>query len=175
MVALSTPTKEVEEIRPSMFKTLLHNRYGEEWFELEDETISLDMGLAFTPILVDKVNMVRILAINPQLFYEDMLFFLHCCDVFNNKPANFEYFPHPNSLEIAWAIEDMSLIAEGEFSFDVKTVVTSALNLEGYSNAPGPLLRACFPDELIPGQESEDRKDKEEAVTQYIAHMRGGK
>lgn len=175
MVALSTPTKEVEEIRPSMFKTLLQKRYGEEWFELEDETISLDMGLALTPLLVDKVNMVRILAINPQLFYEDVLFFLHCCDVFNNKAANFEYFPHPNSLEIAWAIEDMGSIAEGDFSFDVKTVVTYALNHEGYSNAPGPLLRACFPDQLAQGQEPEDRKAKEEAVNQYIAHMRGGK
>lgn len=171
MSELAIPTKEVEGIRPSLLLVLLKKKFGEEWFELEDETISLELKLAFTQVLLDKVNVLRIAAIRPEMFYEDALFFLHCCDVFNNKPANFEYFPHPNSLEIAWAISDMGNIVEGQFSDDVKIVVTKTLNHEGYSSAPMPLLNACFPDKLVEGQEAEDRRAKEDAVAQYISHM----
>lgn len=175
MVALSTPTKEVEEIRPSTFKSMLETKFGPEWFELENETISLELGMALTPLVRDKIDLLRVLVINPQLFYEDALFFLHACDVFNNSVANFDHFPHPNSLQIAWAIDEMSRISEGQFSYDVKEVVTCILRNEGYSNAPGPLLLACFLDKLEPGQEAEDRADKASAVDQYIAHMKASK
>lgn len=174
-MSLRTPTKEAEEIRPSTFKKILEQKYGPEWFELEDETISLDMALQLTPLMLDKINMLRILVLKPELFFEDALFFLHCVDVSNNKSPDFEHFPSPNSLEIAWAIDEMSRIVEGEYSFDIKTTVTALLKREGYSNAPGTLLNVCYPDKLEPGQESEDRANKESAVAQYIAHMRESK
>ena len=107
----------------------------------------------------------------PELFYQDFLFFLHATDVFNNLPADFENFPTPNSLQIAWAAKEIHNVVDGEFDDEVKTGVTYILNQEGYSSAPGPLLEICFPDKLVQGQEVEDRAGKEEAIRLYIEHM----
>ena len=165
------PTPEVEEIRLPTFLSVLTKKYGSEWVDLEDETVSLDMGLTFTPILVDKINVLRIMVMEPDMFYEDFLFFCHAVDVFNNIVADFSSIPYPNSLEIAWAVTQAKQVVEGEFSYEVKRGVTKLLIEEGFSSAPGPLLEVCFPEDLVPGQEIEDRQAKEEAISQYISHM----
>lgn len=171
MTDLKIPTEGVENIRLPTLLKVLNAKYGDEWVELEDETISLDMGLGLTPVLLDKINVLRILTLEPELFYQDFLFFLHATDVFNNLPADFENFPTPNSLQIAWAAKEIHNVVDGEFDDEVKTGVTYILNQEGYSSAPGPLLEICFPDKLVQGQEVEDRAGKEEAIRLYIEHM----
>lgn len=168
---LQAPSKQVEEIRLPTLLSVLQKRFGPEWIDLEDETISLDLGLELTPLLVDKVNLLRILVSSPELAYENLLFFLHAADVFSNIVADFSTFPMPNSLQIAWITKELPLIVGGQFSDEVKVGVTKILLNEGYSTAPGPLLEVCFPDRLVEGQEIEDRKAKEEAVQQYISHM----
>lgn len=170
-VELKSPTEQVEQVRLPTLLTILKKKYGEEWFELEDETISLDMGLAFTPLLVDKINVLRILVLAPELFYDDYMFFAHACDVMSNIPADFEVFPQPNSLQIAWAVKEVRNLVDGTYSDGLKDGITKILKEEGYSTAPGPLLEVSFPEKLVEGQEPEDRQAKEEAINQYIAHM----
>lgn len=173
-IELKTAAEETENVRLPTLLRILKTKYGEEWVDLEDETISLDMGLGMTQIVLDKINVLRILTLEPELFYEDFMFFLHATDVFNNVPADFSSFPTPNSLQIAWSSKEIHNIVDGQFNYEVKTGVTKILNEEGYSAAPGPLLEVCFPDELVQGQESEDRQAKEEAVRKYIEHMEAG-
>eukprot|EP00697_Spironema_sp_BW2_P002775 gnl/Spiro4/13697_TR7295_c2_g1_i1.p2 gnl/Spiro4/13697_TR7295_c2_g1~~gnl/Spiro4/13697_TR7295_c2_g1_i1.p2 ORF type:complete len:134 (-),score=11.73 gnl/Spiro4/13697_TR7295_c2_g1_i1:427-828(-) len=129
------------------------------------------MGLALSPLLQDKINVLRILVLEPEMFYQDFLFFLHATDVFNNIPADFESFPMPNSLQIAWAAVEIHNVVDGEFDDEVKIGVTKLLNEEGYSEAPPTLQEVCFPDQLVQGQEIEDRAAKAEAVAKYIEHM----
>ena len=171
MIELKDPTEQTENIRLPTLLRVLKTKYGEEWVDLESETISLDMGLGMTQILLDKLDVLRILTLEPEMFYQDFLFFLHATDVFNNVVADFDSFPMPNSLQIAWAAKEIHNVVDGEFNYEVKTGVTKMLNEEGYSSAPGPLLEVCFPENLVPGQEHEDRQAKEEAVRQYIEHM----
>lgn len=173
-IELKTAAEETENIRLPTLLKILRTKYGEEWVDLEEETISLDMGLAMPQILLDKINVLRILTLEPELFYEDFLFFLHATDVFNNVPADFGSFPTPNSLQIAWSSKEIHNVVDGEFNDEVKLGVTKLLKEEGYSSAPGPLLEVCFPDKLVPGQEPEDRQAKEEAVRLYIEHMESG-
>lgn len=171
MIELKDPTEQTENIRLPTLLRVLKAKYGEEWVDLENETISLDMGLGMTQIILDKLDVLRILTLEPEMFYQDFLFFLHATDVFNNVAADFDSFPMPNSLQIAWAAKEIHNVVDGEFNYEVKTGVTKMLNEEGYSSAPGPLLEVCFPENLVPGQEQEDRQAKDEAVRQYIEHM----
>ncbi len=170
-ILLKDPGEAAENIRMPTLLKVLNAKYGDEWVDLENETISLDMGLGMTQILLDKIDVIRVLVLEPEMFYQDFLFFAHATDVFNNLAADFESFPMPNSLQIAWAAHEIHNVVEGEFDFEVKTAVTKILTEEGYSAAPGPLLEVCFPEDLVLGQEQEDREAKAEAVRQYIDHM----
>lgn len=170
-VELREPTEAVDNIRlPTLLKLLAKN-YGQDWQELEDETISLGLGLRLTPLLLDKISVLRIISDNPDMFFTDFLFFLHACDVLNNHVADFSVFPSPNSLEIAWAVTEMKNLVQEQYSDEIKTGVTKLLNEEGYSSAPGPLAEVCFPEKLVEGQEVEDRQAKDDAVSQYIEFM----
>lgn len=170
-VDLKMPTEQVENIRLPMLLHILKTKFGDEWYLLEDETISLTLGMVLTPLLVDKINLLKVMVQAPELFYEDFVFFLHATDVFNNTVTDFQSFPVPTSLDIAWAVKDGKRVSEGQFSDEVKTGVTKLLLEEGYSEAPGPLLEVCFPDRLVEGQEVEDRAAKAAAVAKYIEHM----
>lgn len=172
---LQNPTEAVENIRLPTLRNLFRGKYGEEWYDLEDETISLDIGLRLTPLLIDKINLLRILELAPEMAYDNLVFLLHAADVFSNIATDFDTFPMPNSLQLAWAAKELRNLVDGEFSDDIKIGVTSILLNEGYSSAPGPLLEICFPDKLVPGQEIEDRQAKEEAVRKYIEHMESSK
>jgi len=171
LINLLTPSEATENVRLPTLLKILTTKYGEEWVDLEPETISLDMELALSPLLLDKINVLRILTLEPEMFYQDFLFFLHATDVFNNVEADFESFPMPNSLQIAWSVVEIHNVVDGEFDYEVKTGVTKILNEEGYSEAPPTLQEACFQDQLVAGQEVEDRAAKAEAVAKYIEHM----
>jgi hypothetical protein len=105
------------------------------------------------------------------MFYQDFLFFLHATDVFNNLVADFDQFPTPNSLQIAWAATEIHNVVEGEFDDEIRIGVTKILNEEGYSEAPRALQEVSFADQLSQGQEPEDRAAKDSAVSQYIDYM----
>jgi hypothetical protein len=171
LIDLKSPSEGTDNVRLPTLLKILTSKYGEEWVDLEPETISLDMELALSPLLLDKINVLRILVLEPEMFYQDLLFFLHATDVFNNIPADFETFPLPNSLQIAWAAVEIHNVVDGEFDDEVRIGVTKLLNEEGYSEAPIALQEVCFPDRLVQGQEIEDRTAKAEAVAKYIEHM----
>lgn len=156
----------------SHIRTQLDRIFGSsEWVDWELETISLDLGLLLDELTRDKIKLLQVMAQKPTLFFEDALFFLYATDVINNKVADFEHAPAPNSLELAYAIfeahqlglprPDMSSIAE---------VVAYILRQEGYSEpvAPFDFVPASM---LSPGQEQVDTEAKKRAIQFYIKHM----
>lgn len=171
-VELKVPTEQVENVRVGVLKKVLEAKFGEDWTHLENETISLEMGLLLTRILNDKIYILKILTDAPQMA-NNVHFFLYLCEVLSNIPADFEVFPHPNSLQIAWALHELKEMGIPPLEDGVKHAVTHILMQEGYSSAPGILFEACFPEKLKLGGEPEDRDDKASAVEKYIEYMRG--
>lgn len=152
----------------------LDRLYGKGvWENYELETISLDLGFVFDDLIKDKLNLLQILNQHPEIYFNDVLFFLHTVNVVNNNIADFETFPLPSSLEIAYAHSEIIKLYPGKaYGSGVKKTVHYVLTLEGYSEAVWPFKEMCpdMPD-LHPGQEPSDTRNKEEAVKRYIEGM----
>lgn len=140
----------------------------EKWEDLEVETLLLELGVEPSDISVDKLGLAKAVRARPELFYEDVLFFLHATDVMNNLVADFSGVPFPSSLELAFSIFDMAKCVPGrEFSSGVKKVIQHLLTEEGYHHTIAP-----FPEvDLVGGTEEGDMKDKETAIKMYVLSM----
>lgn len=141
------------------------------WKDYEVETMSIELGIVMDPLLRDKINVLIAMEFSPDKFYEEPLFFLFATEVMNNKIADFTHLPMPTSLEMAYAIKEMSLTFPGTFEYPVKKAVTFILNNEGYSKALGPFKDVAYEDELHQGQLETDTADKLKAINQYIKGM----
>lgn len=144
---------------------------SKEWNEWSLETMSIGLGIIMDELLRDKITLLQTLEINHNLFYDNVLFCLHSAEVLNNKVADFETIPFPNSLELAYAIHEMKKVYPGDFKYPVKKALTYVLKNEGYSKAVGIFKGIVFEDELAAGQEASDTRDKEEAIKLYIKGM----
>jgi len=164
--------------KTSDLKNFLDSRFSDVWMEYEPETITAELekiGTIHSPELTDKIELLISLEKNPGLI-DDGLFFLHAVDVLNGNRANFDYLPHPVSLELAWAIEELKKIF-GEaaplllHSHAIKSVITYLLIHEGFKSPTKYLREYAYPSELS----GEDEPDKEKAITLYLKGMNDGK
>jgi hypothetical protein len=148
-----------------------------EWIDFEIETLSLTLGIAFNALLVDKITVLQIILSNPELFFEDIGFTLYASKVMNNEVADFGQIPYVNTLELAWAIRQVSqlllMIDHDELDEDVITAFEDfeayQLRQEGYSVSVAPFN--VSPGKLEPGQTEEDIRRKELAIERYINYM----
>jgi hypothetical protein len=145
------------------------------WQHFEPETISLELKLVLDDLLLDKIQVLKILEQAPHLFFDDPTFLLYATDVINNTPANFSSVPSPVSLELAFAISEVKkiLAANGqvpEFTPEFVKTIVWMLRQEGYS-------KPIYPFDFIPesdlerGQTAADTEAKEKAIKTYIDHM----
>lgn len=161
---------------PAVLKNALDSQFGPTvWPALEMETISLEAGQEFSELLRDKIYVLQILELDPELFYEDVMFFLHATHVLNNSVADFETVPVPTSPEVAFAVATVSSLFPGEkyiFSEGIKETVKHILVQEGYSVAIPPFnMIGVSTDQLTPGQTDKDTLDKTHAVSLYLKVM----
>ena len=141
----------------------------EDWAGFEVETLLLELGVEPGELAVDKLGLARAVRTRPELFYDDVLFFLHATEVMNNQVADFFSVPFPTSLELAFSIFDMGKCVDkaSEFSVGVKKVIQYILAEEGYHASISP-----FPSvDLVAGTEPNDMKDKETAIKMYVLSM----
>ena len=171
--------KTLELVSLSHMVAHLDRMFGADWASWEMETISEELGVVFTELLRDKVHIAQIMKNNPRIFIDDAMFFLHATDVINNKVADFEYVPEPNSLEVAYALYELirvyHMVAKQEFELpsttsDLADVCRYILLQEGYSSPVG-MFAFCGPKGLVEGQTEEDTAAKLSAQKSYIAHM----
>ncbi len=156
----------------SMLKALLVKAFGEEeWPSWEPETISLELGIIIPPLLLDKIKVLQILEVDSSKFYEDPLFFLYSTEVINNEVADFNSMPVPTSLELAYAIYEVSRMYKGVFSSGVKKTISYILNEEGYSEPINLFGNIIDDSELSDGQTKEDTLNKNKAIDLYISGM----
>jgi hypothetical protein len=142
------------------------------WNDWEPETISLEFGIQFEPLLLDKIAVLQILAQQPNFFYVDPIFMLHCTEIANNETADFDVLPMPSSLELGYAISQVtSITGIAPTSEDpIATTAAYILRQEGYSEPISP-FQFIPVGALEKGQTKADTEAKKEAMAKYIAHM----
>lgn len=162
----------------SHIKATLDRIFGKgQWATWEVETISLELKLVLDELTRDKICLLQALELNPKLFFEDVSFFLHATDTINNRVADFDTLPMPNSLELAYAIEESKQLnvpreSLSNPSSDIVQAVTYLLKQEGYSE-PIPPFSFVPATALQPGQTPEDTENKKKAIEAYISAMGG--
>lgn len=162
----------------SHIKKTLDRLFGEGiWCDWEIETISFELKLILDPLTRDKISLLQAMGKDPDLFFNDIIFFLHAVEVMNNKVADFDSFPVPNSLEIAYAIEEAKVVGVNATALanpesDIVEALAYLLVEEGYSEPVTPFgfIPKSF---LTPGQTPNDTEAKKEAIEVYIEHMGG--
>ena len=167
----------MDEFTPiSVLKKRLDITAGENWQEYEVETLILSLGVLETPLLRDKINLLRVLKIKPELFYSEALFFMHAVPVMNNIASDFDHVPHLTSLEIAFSVKDMSVLLSIKeedsptFGNEVREVIKYVLTEEGFSEAVYPFNIVGITG-LVAGQTKEDTQNKQKAIIQYVQSM----
>lgn len=169
---LKVPPKDFGLTPLHNIKGNLDRIFGEDkWRTYEIETFSLEFDMYLDPLTKDKIYLLQVLDTHPQLFYNDVLFFLHAANVTNNNIADFDVFPLPTSLEIAYAHEEVkkTIITTYTYGDGVKKTIKYVLTLEGYSEPIWPFNEiGISSSELAKGQEPDDTKKKEIAIKRYI-------
>lgn len=156
----------------SFIKEMFESHFGPDWTMLEEETISLDLGIIMDDVLLQKIRFLKVMEEDPGRFYEDPIFFLHSCDILNNVPVQAGHIPMPTSLEIAYGLEEVSKLYphEEHITDELKKTVTYILQQEGFSHAPYP-FNFVDPAALSPGDTEEEMNNKARAINTYIKHM----
>lgn len=171
---LNVPSSDMVEADLATIKKNLDRLFGSEWPTYELETISLELGFAFPELLKDKISVLQLMTRDPDLFTEDVAFFVHAVAVMNNHVADFDHFNLPSSLEIAYAILLHRYLFPDHvvYGSGVTKTVAYILNLEGYSEAITPFnLCGVSNSDLTPGQLPQDTENKKLAVRQYVKAM----
>ena len=144
------------------------------WEHFETESIILELNVPPSELLFEKINVIKALMIKPELFYEDVLFFLHACEVFNGQVTDFNTVPSITSLEAALAIVDMATFdgvnveQSRPFGKGVRLAVTEILKDDGYSHTVWP-FDVVGVTGLTAGAETSDMAKKEQAIKDYIS------
>lgn len=170
------PTPEQEKVRLIDLRAQLEQAFKEEpWQDLEIETISLELKLLLTPLLRDKIEVLRILEAHPSLYYNDPAFMLYATEVINNESVSFDSVPHCTTLEIAFALSEVHqlLVARNivpEIPSTFSKVVAYFLRQEGYSEPVG-VFNFVPKEYLVEGQLPEDTEAKLKAINAYLYRM----
>jgi hypothetical protein len=161
----------------SVIKKVLDKKLGEGSYKnFETETLLLDLDLPYSDVLFDKLSVLKVIENLPSIFFEDIMFLIYATEVMNDQSADFEYLPHTNSLELAFAIEEMSRILGvelhqlPEFSTGTKAYIKNVLTNEGYSKPVTP-FDVVGVGALGEGQTEQDTDDKAKAIESYIHHV----
>lgn len=142
----------------------LDNTLGPDWPTYELETILYDFPEVST-LLVDEIGVLRNMRLNPELFWKDVMFFLHAVVVMSGEVADFDNIPNPDSTEVAWALmQAKKITGVHPASLGVKLAVLRSLENDGYSETlfPFTIVAEKFP--LAEGQLPEDTAAKKEAL-----------
>lgn len=147
-----------------------------DWKFYEVETLALQLTDDPTPLILDKISVLRIILRHPDLFFSNIMVFLHATEVMNNIKADFDFLPTPTSLEMAYSIVEMAKLLQvslhelPKFESEVISGIKHLLINEGYSHIIPPFDIVGITG-LTEGQTEEDTLDKKKAIEQYVTSM----
>lgn len=144
------------------------------WEGYEVETIGLEFNMVLDELSMDKISVLQMLNSDQSIYFNDVLFFLHSTNVINNNIADFDTFPMPTSLEIAYAYDEIKKLGKDkqEFGSGVHRTILYILTNEGYSEPVAPFEEMDIKcEELAKGQTEQDTANKADAIQRYIRGM----
>lgn len=166
----------LDNISLGNLQALLDSKFGKKsWIKWEPETILFELQ-AFDNILIDKIYVLQCLNHNVNEVMSIPEFVLWATSAANNEQAQFETVNIPTSLELAWMLEQVKLVAllsgqKFEPSQELGLIIGYLLKLEGYSKTFEPF--EFVPSSMLEaGQTDEDTAMKKTAVIEYMKHMR---
>lgn len=158
----------------SNLKTQLEDRYGEEWYDIEPETITLDLGIVLTPVMLSQLFILKTMAQRPDLFLTDANYFLRFVQAANNNLVDLSVPYIPNSLALAWGLYELKKIwPEAEMTPMIERVCHYILQNEGYGAPPAPFDFITLPFENT-WATPEDLANKAKAIQLYRVIMEEG-
>lgn len=165
-----------KNIKLSSLQALLDQKYGgKAWIDWEPETIMHDLGEP-DYLVMEKVYVLQALNHDVNRLMELPEFVMWTAQVANNEYADFEIITMPNSLELAWMIEEVKRVAllSGQSfqpSQELCEVLTYLLKEDGFSGKMKPF--DFIPDSVFPAANLEDdlNKLKVHGIKEYLKHM----
>ena len=155
----------------SKLKATLDKRYGAEWPHLELETISLDLGVVLTPVMLSQLTILRAVGDHPHMFENDASYFLRFVEAANAHVVDPTVAYMPNVLELAWGLIELKRILPGlEYSNAIHTICHYILQDEGFGFAPPPFdfITAPFENQW---ESDEQKADRAKAIRLYALAM----
>lgn len=184
--------KSLEQFPLWRLNELLIGKFGEDWTSLEDETLSLDLGLVLSELLLQKVRLLRVIKLDnrshdhkmddeehgwvghaePRVS-SDPLFLIHSSDIINNQVVEPTVISLPTSLEFAYTVYSLSKLPGGfKHSTMVKEMAEHVMKQDGFS-APAGELSFVDTSKFVDGAitPASDIANKTKAIKAYITHM----
>ena len=148
----------------------LNSSYGRDWTKWEPETFLGEEGLGSDPLLHEKIPALQACAANLNYVLTLPEFFLWFVSLANDQPAEFEGVSHPNTLEIAWALDQAKKLAgvlgqPWQPGTELATTVNYLLTQDGFRGPTGSQLPPeVFSD--VPVSLAGNKGDEDVAVSQ---------
>lgn len=185
--------KPLELYPLTKLNSLFSSKFGEEWYSLEDETLSMELGVKFSDLFLQKIRLLRVLLNDAKsgteqkaeddqtgwLGFEepriesDPLFFIHASDIINNQIVNPQVISLPTSLEAAYALYELSgLPIKFKYTTMIKEMCEHILKQDGFAAPVGP-FSFIDPSRFVDADkiEKEDADNKTKAIRAYIYDM----
>lgn len=188
-----------DHISLTKLNELLTKEYGITWFELEHETITLDMGVVFSELFWQKVSLLKVLLRDARSFevkldeyhrgvvgvigldepriYTDPLFAIYSSDLINNIEIEPAAITMPTAMELAYAIKELGALP---ISFNPsesevwKMLAETVLKEEGIDRPVPPFMfvdPGLFPEKV---RSDDELKMINVALKAYISLMEAG-
>lgn len=183
--------RSVEDTPLPTLEEVFRKRFGERWFQYEEETLSLEMGTVFSDRMLQKVRLLKALLQDASIdvpvegdgnplwarrIESDATFFIHSSDIINNQLVDPEVLITPTSLEIAYTITTLDkLPIDFRPSKMVTMLCEHVLKTDGFQIPVSPfefLSDESFSSSKAPDPELVENQQK--AVRAYIYLMEEG-
>lgn len=158
---------------PALDKILV-DKFGQEWVELEDETLAFETNTLFSELLLEKVRLLRVLKQHPEILEEDVNFLLIAVEIINNQPVGDGHTSTPTSLELAYGLTILKQLFgyDYETSYDARKVCEYLLKEEGWPGTGGFFkFLKDFKSTANVFETSKLLEDKIKAVDLYLHYM----
>ncbi len=185
-------TKPLEQFPMWKIQELFTSKFGNEWVNLEDETIGLELGVVFSDLLLQKIRLLRVLikdsrshadkaedtehgwvGFEDARIVSDPLFLIHSSDIINNQAIEPTVISLPTSLEFAYTLYSLGKLGIGfHYTTMVKEMAEHVIKQDGFAAPVGPFSFVSedrFSD--AKGADQDALSKKSQAIKAYIQDM----
>jgi hypothetical protein len=148
----------------------LRRKFGDEWYYLEVETLSMELGAVLDPLSLLKIMILKVLEGHPETILDNADYLLRFIEIANGQVPDPHHADIPTSLEIVYALNQMIEVL-GKDNVPktncISNMIRYVLRDEGHNSAYHPLLSEYG---KMPAVKTEMTK----AGEMYISGMKNG-